>query len=165
MFEKLHLDRLITLGNNYLVSQTYSRADHFTNEGKISILLSDYKNLGEAALHLNAVKNDRFAAIINLKKETHLQKIRQMMEGSEYTIYWAVVKSTNELKKRLDASYKSKIRRYLVTQSSWRIGSDEEVDAQFEVTFGELFLVLKWRTKNLRIKFEEIERRFDERLK
>lgn len=157
-FEKIHLKQLIDLGCMYVVTQTYNRADHFINNQQIQILLTDYKDLGPATMHFNAVKKDKYGAIINLKNRKHLDKIEEMMTGKVYDLYWGILKSSADLKKRLNASYKPKIRRYLMDKTSWRVSQDEEVTSQFEVTFGELFLILKWRTQRIRIKFAEIER-------
>ncbi|KAA9037125.1 hypothetical protein FW778_16985 [Ginsengibacter hankyongi] len=157
-FEKIHLKQLIDLGCIYIVTQTYHRVDHFKERKEVQLLLTDYKDLGPATMHYNAVRSDKYAAIINLKNRKHLAKIEEMMTGNKYDLFWGILKSSADLKKRLEASYKPKIRQFLMTKTSWRIATDEEVKTQFEVTFGELFLILKWRTQKLRIKFEEIEK-------
>ena len=153
------LDRLISLKKIYLVSQTYHRGhDHFDEEQRINILLSDYENPGQANMHLNAIKNDRYAVILDLSKPAHLKKLQNMMDGNEYQLYWSVITSSEDLKKRLDTSYKMKLRKFIDEKTSWRIPGGEKISSHFEITFGELFLILKWRTQKVRLKFEEIER-------
>ena len=89
------------LGRRWLVSQTYCRvkemeADPFSS--RVNLLFSDYAELGEARLHHNAVKNDRYAAIIDLKNPAHLKKIQDMLQaGSGYRLFFAVVRSAGEL--------------------------------------------------------------------
>ena len=159
MFREVCLDRLILLKKIYLVSQTYERGnDHFEEVQKRSILLSDYDNLGQANMHLNAIKNDRYAAIIDLSKSAHLEKLSTMMNGEQYKIYWAVIKSKEDIQKRLDTAYKTRLRKYIDAKTTWNISSGEKLTSQFEVTFGEIFLILKWRSQKVRLKFEEIER-------
>lgn len=157
-FEKIYLQRIIDLNNKYLVSQTYKRADHFSDQAYIHILLTEYNDLGLAHIHHKAVRHDKFGAIINLDNADHLAKLNEMMHGNIYQLYWSVVPSAENLKRRLNTSYKNKIRKYLIEKTSWRVGKDEEVRSQMQVIFGELFLILKWRTQRLRIKFAEIER-------
>lgn len=158
-FEKMHLEKLIQLKKIYLVSQVYTRGfNHFEEVHKTDILLTDYDDPGAASMHLNAIKNDRYAAMIDLSKAGHLKKIEDMMAGEDYELYWAVIRTAGELKKRLDAGFKLKLRRYIDTKTNWHIPPEETVNSQFEVTFGELFLILKWRTQRVRLKFEEIER-------
>ena len=157
-FEEHHLNQVISLQNKYLVSQSYDRVDHFMDQGYRHLLFTDYNDLGLANIHFKAVRNDRYAAIIDLGNPLHLEKIKQMMQGNEYEIYWSVVANAVSLKKRLNASYKSKIRKYLLRKTSWLVSRDEPVNTQLEVIFGELFLHLRWRRERLRIKFAEIEK-------
>src|SRR4051812_4602246 len=100
-FKPTFLPRLILLGRRYLVSQTYRRVREVEAEPgarRTSLLFSDYADSGEAKLHFNAVKKDRYAAIIDLGNPVHLQRIREMLEaGSGYRIYFAVVHSAREL--------------------------------------------------------------------
>ncbi len=158
LFQRNHLQQLQKLGNSFIVTQTYDRVDHFNDNSKTSLLLSDYKDHGPAQIHFKAIRSDKFAAIVDLKNPKHLEKMEELLDSDKYVLYWGVIQSSNDLKKRLDSSYKTKIRRYLMHNSSWRIAGDDEVKINFEVVFGELFLILKWRTNKLRIKFAEIER-------
>jgi hypothetical protein len=159
LFEKRYLEKLIQLKKIYLVTQSYYRAyDHFANETAIDILLTDYDKPGEAELHLNAVKKDKYASVIRLDNLSHKTKLLQMMEGNQYRLFWSVVLSNAETKKRLDA-YHDKIRKYIKTSTNWEIKGNDAVNFEgIEVTFGELFVTLKWRTQKRRIKFEEIEK-------
>ena len=157
-FEKRCLDKLISLEKIYIVTQLYKRGyNHPDDVHRTAILLTDYDNPGLAALHLNAIKDDKFAAIIHLKKPKHVDKIKEMMAGTNYRLYWAVITSIADLQKKLDATYKGKLRKYIDEKTNWKIAADEGVKSQFEVIFGELFLVLKWRSHKVRLKFDEIE--------
>src|ERR1700761_8289999 len=102
IFTPLYIKRLRELKKRYLVSQYYKRGlDHFSN-GKAPLLLSDYDDLGLAKVHLNAVRNDKFAAILDLENEKHLAKLNEMLtEASSYRLYWAVVKSAKDLQLRV----------------------------------------------------------------
>ncbi|MES2429429.1 MAG: hypothetical protein V4556_00755 [Bacteroidota bacterium] len=159
LFNERYLERLITLKKFYLVSQSYKRGfNHFADAHKIDILVTDYESAGEAQMHLNAVKNDKYGALIDLQKPEHKKKVLDMLLGEKYQLYWSIVKSADDLQKRLQASYKDKMRRYIESNTDWRIGGDETITPSIETTYGELFINLKWRTKRLRIKFEDIER-------
>lgn len=157
-FELNCLRQLQALGAPYLVSQPYDRVDHFMDQGKIHLLITDYKDLGLAKVHYNAVRSHRYAAIINLEKQKHLNKLTEMMAGNEYEIYWSVVQSRKDLERRLRTVYKTKLRKYIEHRTSWRVHVYEQVQVTVEVIFGELFLHAKWRAQRLRVKFAEIER-------
>ncbi len=59
----------------YLVSQTYTRGfDHFTEEHKADILVTDYDDPGLAKIHFNAVPHDKYAAIIDLRMKNIRKK-------------------------------------------------------------------------------------------
>jgi hypothetical protein len=147
------------MDRKYLVSQTYHRAfDHF-EETKTDILLTDYDQLGLAQIHLSAVKHDKYASIIDLTNPKHKEKILQMFHAeSGYRLYWAIVKSVDDVKKRMDLKYKDNIRRYSMKNTSWRISANEAIRPSLQVIYGELFIILKRGSQTLRVKFEEIEK-------
>ncbi len=160
-FKPKYISRLIQMGRRYLVSQSYSRTslqDPDSFNSRISLLFSDYVEAGEARLHFNAVKKDRYAAIIDLQKPVHLDKIREMLlEGSGYQIFFAVVRSAKDLESQINRKYKEKLKQYVEKQTNWRISRDAIVKPTIQLSFGELFIILKHGNQHIRIKFEEIE--------
>jgi hypothetical protein len=157
--QQAFIDKLLELKKHYIVTQSYQRNfDHFNDHPKQGILISDYDDPGLAKIHLNAVSHDKFAALIDLRRKEHYNKLGEMMRGETYDLYWCIVKSADDLKRRLDAGYKAKIRTWIEKNTLWNIAASDKVSTQFEVRFGELFLILKWRTQRASLKFEEIER-------
>ena len=157
-FKTEYIERLIRMDKIYLVSQSYNKAiDHF-EDPKQNILFTDYDQPGLAQIHYSAVRNDKYASMINLKNPKHKLKVTEMLaDDSEYKVYWAIVKSIDEIKKRMNLKYSSHIRRYIQNNTTWRIGADETIRPSLQVVYGELFIVLKRRNQTLRIKFDEIE--------
>jgi hypothetical protein len=160
-FKPGYLPRLIQLGRRYLVSQTYYRVREMETDPaccRVNLLFSDYMELGEAKLHMNAVKKDRYAAIIDLQNPAHLKKMQDMlMAGSGYRMFFAVVRSAKELEDLVNRKYKDKLRKYVDKQTDWRISHDAIVKPMIQLSFGELFVILKHRNQHIRIRFEEIE--------
>jgi hypothetical protein len=158
-FKPEYINRLIRMDKIYLISQTYDKAfDHFEAR-KTGILLTDYDQLGLAQIHYSAAKNDKYASIIDLTNQKHKSKILEMMHpDSEYRLYWAIVKSIDDVKKRLDLKYKDNIRRYIMKQTTWRIDASEAIRPSLQVIYGELFIILKRGNQTLRVKFEDIEK-------
>ena len=158
-FKKIYLDKIISMKRIYMVSQNYKRGfNHFAEAHKIDLLFTEYEDKGLAEMHYNAVKQDKFASIINLSKNEHLSKVIEMMNGEKYNLYWCVVKSPVELQKRIDSGYKDEVKRYINKQTDWRIKGNEELKVDIEVVFGELYVNLKWNSKRIKTKFEEIEK-------
>jgi|SRR5450432_223504 len=160
-FKPVYLPRLLQLGRRWLVSQTYCRAKEMDSDpfsSRINLLFSDYAELGEAKLHVNAVKKDRYAAIIDLRLPAHMGRIEDMLlAGSGYRIFFAVVKSAKELENQINKNYKDKLRQYVEKQTNWRISHDTIVKPSIQLSFGELYIILKHGSQQIRIKFEDIE--------
>ncbi|MEO9003822.1 MAG: hypothetical protein ABI288_03750 [Ginsengibacter sp.] len=158
-FKKEYISRLIRMDKKYLISQSYDKAfDHF-GETKTDILLTDYDQLGLAQIHYSAVKHDKYASIIDLTSAKHYAKIMDMLHpDSCYRVYWAMVKSIDEIKRTVDLKYKNNIRRYIAKQTTWRIDASEAIRPHLQVIYGELFIILKRGNQTLRVKFEDIEK-------
>jgi len=160
-FKPVYLSRLMRLGRRWMVSQTYHRARELASDpagSRISLLLSDYAEPGEARLHLNAVKKDPYAAIIDLENPVHLKKIQDMLSaGSGYRLFFAVVRSAKELENQINRYYKEKLKKYIENQTNWRISRDAVVKPTIQLSFGEIFIILKHGNQHIRIKFGDIE--------
>ena len=160
IFKPDYLEKLIGLRKKWLVTQTYNRSlNHFAEEKKIALLVSDYDDTGLAKVHLNAVKHDRYAAIIDLDNPTHKLKLTELLSpDSKYQVFWAAVKSRKELEDRINLAYKDHMRKYITFYTSWKIDKNSIIKPSIEVTFGELFIILEYGSQTLRIKFEDIEK-------
>ncbi|RZJ78723.1 MAG: hypothetical protein EOO20_27575 [Chryseobacterium sp.] len=159
LFRYAYVHRLITLKKIYLVAQTYRRGESVLGEVKTAILLTDYDNRGLANIHLNALKEDKYASIINLSNENHKRKLAMMLAmDSEYRVYWSIVKSAKELQHTVNLNYKDKMKKFIDCHTNWRLNREITLQPALEVTFGELFISLKHAGQSIRVKFEEIEK-------
>ena len=154
------IPRFRELKQRYLVSQTYVMAlDHFKEENKTPILLTNYDNKNLALIHFNAVKEDKFASIIDLENEKHREKLLEMIGlNSNYDVYAAIVTKREEVEKRLNAKYTNNMRRFITKETTWRIGADKTIYPSFEVVFGEFFITLKYAGQSVRLKLADIEK-------
>jgi hypothetical protein len=73
-------------------------------------------------------------------------------------MFFAVVRSAKELENLVNRKYKDKLRKYAAQQTDWRVSHDAIVKPTIQLSFGELFIILKHRNQHIRIKFEEIEK-------
>jgi len=162
-FEKFHaqyIPGLIGLKKMYLVAQTYNRGfNHFNNEGKTNILLTDYEDLVEAQKHYNEIKGDKYAWIFELENEKHKEKLIEMVNiNSKYALYWAIVKDAKEMMKKLNLKYKDNVRRYIASKTTLRIKANETLATSLQVSFGEIYLVIKANGKSIPVNFGDIEK-------
>lgn len=159
LFELRHLQGLPGLGKKYLVTQSYSRGEDHLGEAKTPLLVSDYDDIGLAKIHFNAVRDDKYAAIVDLTNQAHFEKIKALLsEGSKYRLFWNTVHKKKELVERVNARYQDHMRRYLAKNTTWRISRDYGFTPDIQVIFGEVFAILKYGRETKRVKFEEIEK-------
>lgn len=160
-FEKLTyriIEGFMRQGKSFLVSQTFERGiEPIIDGAKIGLLFTHYADLSQARIHLSALKGDKYAAIIDLEKEEHREKLRSMMgANSNYLLYSSLVKSKKEIERKMNRTYEEDIRRYIRKKSTWRVPADEVIYPQIDIAFGELFVLIKFRNQQLRFKLDEL---------
>ncbi len=147
-------------GKRFLVSQTYPRGkDLLTEDQRQPLLFSHYEDQSKAQIHLSALRGDRYAAVIDLENEKHREKIMEMLlENSRYWVFSTLIKSMEIVEERLNTRFRQNMRRYIDQNTTWRIPANETVLPVLDIAFGELFLILKYRRNQIRIKLEELEK-------
>lgn len=157
-FNPKYVERLLALRKKYLVSQSYRLSEHL-HPGKVPLLLSDYEEISRARTHRNAiVPTDRFAAIIHLDNEHHRAKLMDMLSPSSgYVLYFAAIKSAESLERHLNQHYRDKMRRWIDTNTTWRLTKEAGIRPSLQLIFGVLYINLKYAGHSVRIKFEDIE--------
>ncbi len=153
--------RLKKLDRPFLVSQSYPRAMTRTEKAadqKTALLFSDYAARGTAHVHFDAVRADRYAALIDLQNENHQRKLEQMLEPtSKYQLFFAMLRSVKALENQVNGFYRDRLRRYIDQHTNWRLSRDAAVTPSVHVVFGELFLEIRHAGQSLRIRFMDIE--------
>lgn len=157
-FREEYIDRFKKMKVLYLVTQTYAWRDPLDAGDKINILVSDYPDEGYAGVHYHAVKNDPYAAIINLGNEKQVAQLKKALTpASRVRLYWVAVRDPVAIRKRLGLKYKDKIRDYLAKETDWRISASGSLKVDLQLIFGELFLVAKKGTDCIRIKLSSLD--------
>ena len=158
-FEKKYIPGLRQQQKIYLVTQSYRRGADLYGQDKTALLITCYDNKGTAETHRAALRDDKNASVMCLGILADFDKLLSMLlPSSPYKVFWSVVKDAKQLERQLNSRYAANMRRYIEKNTTWRIGGKEKIAPSFEVTFGELFVNLKWGSQRQRIKFEEIEK-------
>ncbi|MBL7697882.1 MAG: hypothetical protein JNK79_06975 [Chitinophagaceae bacterium] len=162
-FKIAYIDRLIALNKKYLVTQTYHTGDVNFNDGsrhKIHLLASDYEELSCARTHANALReNDRFAAVIHLDIPEHRRKLLDILQpDSAYVLFFAAIKSAKDLEKYLNINYRDHMRRWIDKNTTWSLKHGAGIRPSLQLTFGVLYIELKYNGHAVKIKFEDLER-------
>lgn len=147
------------MGKHYLVSQTYKGGfDHFEDNTKIPLIISDYDSLEQARVHYHAL-TDTYKAILDLEKEAHRTKLTELISpGSNYTVLAAFIQDMKQVETMLNTKYSPNIRNYIRRETNWRIGGDQTIFPKLELTFGELFISIKYSNQHVRIRLSDLEK-------
>jgi hypothetical protein len=155
-FTQQLLDAFIAKGKTFFVRQTFNRAkDHFDEGIKGCFLFSHYDNIVTAQDHYGAVGYDRNRFLYDWNVPAHREKLMIAASGlKEYKVYAAVFRQDWEC--GVTNRIREKTRTY-VSRLGWQPRSGENVATNYELQFGELYLRMRYGTREAKVKFEEIE--------
>jgi len=144
----------------YLVTQTFEAGrDLLTEEGKTVLLFSHYKDISQARIHLSALTGDKYAAMFNLERDDHKDKIKEMMRpDSKYVIYIDLVKNKEQVETLMNKKYSPNIRRYIERNTNWRISADKTIYPRLDIAFGELYIKITYGNQQIRFKLGDLEK-------
>ena len=156
----IYFPEFLKENKRYFISQSYPRGEirRWGEEPKIPLVFSLYENQGLAKVHLSALREDKYAVLIDLKNPAHKNKITAMMEqDSKYEVFIAMVWKNSENDSYIKKHYARHIERFTASKD-WHIPKTDSVDFQFKIIFGQPHLAIKWRNNELEVKFEDIEK-------
>lgn len=157
-FEEKFIPAFRKVKKRYLVSQQFTRHEAQDKKDKNFLMLTHYDDKGLATIHFNALSADKFAAIIDLENDAHREKLLTMLHpGSKYMIYSSLTIDPKEVKSLSDKIYKEKIQKYIEKKTNWRIGREQTIKPKLEITFGELYVALKYGSQVIRVRLAELE--------
>lgn len=144
------IDRLRTMGHRYLVSQTFV---HDSDPlGRTLLLLTDYEKENTAKVHFAALRQDACKSIIDLEKETHREKLTELLQpAARYRLLSAFLANKEAAKADLKEKFEKEIRQYIRAKTNWQIGGKDTLHVHLEVIFGELYVVMQYRGQHTRI--------------
>lgn len=157
--EEKYLPEFLKKGKKYFVSLSYPPGEvrRFEKE-KTPLVFTLYGSLVDANVHFDAVRKDKYAAVIDLEKPAHLEKVKSMLQqDSKFDVYISMVWKNAETAAYIKKQYSTNVVRYVSKSTSWRIPRVEEVQFELKIIFGEPFLEIKWRNNTLQVRFEYIE--------
>jgi hypothetical protein len=155
-FTQQVLDAFVNKGKKYFVRQTFNRGKGHFDEGiKGYFIFSHYDNLTTAQDHFGAISYDPNRFLYEWDNPEHQEKLKVAASGlKEYKVYANLFKPDWE--RGINDRIKEKVRSY-VSKLGWSPKSGEMVATSYEVRFGELYMVLKYRGRTAKVKFDEVE--------
>jgi hypothetical protein len=151
-FETRFIEAFRRKGVKAFVRQTYKRGSA-SADGSGSFVLIHFERELAAQQYYDVIKHDPNRALLWTGNADDLAVIRELTEKAQvYTM----------LKIR-DAEYKARllldkrIRAFIEYKLHWRPGREEGVSFSLDVQFGEIYARLRCRSKEIKVKLEEIE--------
>ena len=158
-FESSFIPRFRSTNRRYLVSQTFSRQnDLFKDADKNYIMLTHYSDLDKALEHHNAIISDEFSAVYDLEEDDDRSEVLDILgPGSSYEVYSSAITDPTKVQESMNKVFAKNIQNYISTKLKWPIGRDQTIRPKPEITFGELFVVLKMPGRYDRVRLSDIE--------
>lgn len=162
MFNPFHpftsplLDAFIKHGKRYFVRQTFKRGiPPMDDSVKGAYLISHYEDLHTAQTHFDAIASDPNRFLYDWSNAEHQEKLKVAAASPEgYKVYSSVFEKDWE--RRITDPMEKAIRLY-VAGLGWRPSRAEGLNTDFYQTFGELYIKLKCKGREVKVPFKEIE--------
>ena len=151
------LQAFVQKGKRYFVRQEYKRGmSPFEPGVKMAFLISPYKEFATAQDHVGAISHDPHRHLYDWEKEEDRERLKKAAAGfSEYRLFSPVFRTDWE--NGITDRFRMAVRRY-IHQLGWSPGGSEVVHTSYEVRFGDIFLCLKYRRREVKVKLEEVEK-------
>lgn len=156
-FTKELLEALAVSGKRFFVRQRFERARTAADQGiRGYFLVSHYELLTTAQDHFGAIAYDPYRFLYDWQDISHRDRLRRAAASiDEYRIFSPVFRPGWE--KGITDRLKEKSRKY-IDALGWTPKAGEMVNTNYEVQFGELFVRLSYKGREVKVKFEKIEK-------
>lgn len=146
------LEGLAQAGHRYFVRQSFARG---AEPGIRSLIYTHYKDYFRAKEHLDVLAQDASRRLYNWEDSTDREKLRIAAgQPQGFRIYANLFR--RDWEKRLSRMLREKMRRY-INHLDWEPKAGESIEPQFYPHFGEVYVSLQYKGREVRINFEEIE--------
>ena len=151
------LNAFVQAGKKYFVRQTFPRGKNLLEPGiKECFLYSHYSDHGSTQTHFGTLNTDLHRFLFEWEKEEHKIRLIKAANGIEgYKIFANLLYDDTDqrVSKRLEQS----IMVYLKYKLNWYPTRNDGLQTQFFSHLGELYIDMKFRTKEVRVPLVEIE--------
>lgn len=151
------LEGLIQGGHRFFVRQDFARGHHpLEDRPQVCLLLCHYTDYFRAREHFDALGTDPFRFLYPWEEPEHRQRLLKAAAGIPgYRVYANLFRTDWE--RLLTDQLREQIRAYVRTLG-WKPSRGVGVEPQFYPHFGEVHVCLKYRGREVRVSFAEIER-------
>ncbi len=153
-FEPRFLEAFRKKGVKAFVKQTYPRGRGIGEQEMDAFILIHFEELLPASQYYDVVKRDANRALLRLDEPGDVDTIYELLQSARVFMMLKVKDAEYRAKRSLD----KKIRAFLEYKLNWQPGRDDAVRFLLDVQFGEVYAKLIFRSKEIKVKLEEIEK-------
>lgn len=147
------LEALIAAGHSSFVRQSYPRGGKASQE---ALLITPYRSPDEAFAHYEAIPADHRRHMYRVEDTVDVDKLYiAAAQPTGFLVYIALLKEEDW---DPDPVLKAKVKRWVGIHTNRRPGRKNELEAALCLQFGELFITLKYRDKEMPIPLSDIEK-------
>lgn len=159
-FDPRYLPEFKKKGVKVFIMQRYDRGRNLLESPpRPAYLLSHFDRLDVANQHFDALKHDDTRNMFILDDMAQYEELQNRVQQKEAIYYTRLVVKDANLKaqKILD----KKIRAYIDNKTSWRPSRYDELGFELDVIFGQIYVILTFKGRDIQIKLEELENQKD----
>ena len=152
-FELRFLQAFLKKGVVAFVKQTYQRGKDLSNGRDNNYVLIHFEKILAAQQYYDVLKEDPARELLFINQTAHMDRLRELISVGNCYMMLKVKDAEFRVKKLLD----KKIKLFIEHQLNWFPSRQDEVLFNLDVQFGEVYAKLKFRSRELKVKLEEIE--------
>ncbi|MGB8190483.1 MAG: hypothetical protein WCF67_01130 [Chitinophagaceae bacterium] len=150
------LQAFVKAGKVYFIRQTFNRGLKADQSSGKAFLFCHYSDIGLALTHYKNIPNDRYRRLYKWDDEKDQSDLRKAAsQPAGYSIYANVLEKNWE--DFINAALRMKVKNYVENRLGWTPGRNENVVFTLFPSFGELYANVRLRSREAKVKLEEIE--------
>lgn len=152
-FEPQFIEGFRKKGVKAFVKQTYNRGKG-PDPGTSSFVLVHFEHLLGAQQYFDVQKGDAGRELFKIDDAADLDKIKTLLNTAKVFTMLKIKDAEIKARKMLD----KRVRAFIEYKLNWHPGREDDVRFTLDVQFGEVYAKLKFRSKEIKVKLEEIEK-------
>lgn len=152
-FEPKYLEAFRKKGVKAFVKQTYKRGKGNAPDSPDAFLLIHFENLLAAQQYHDVIKYDLSRELLLMDSADDIGRINNLLKTAAVFMTLTAPDANERARKVLDKRLKAFIEHKL----NWRPGRSDEVIFDLDIQYAEIYATLKFRSKEIKVKLEDIE--------
>ena len=156
-FDPRLLEKFKLKGVKAFVKQTYERGKSRLDENNVTAyLLIHFTSLAMAQQYFQSIQADTGRRLFRLDDPAEFQELHSLLNKPSNSRFFTAltIKDANEKAKKL---LDKQIRAYITYKTDWHPPRSADISFNLELSFGELYVQLKYDNREIKMKLSELE--------